>query len=303
MVQYKRDLPVPNPPHSDNSYWGIGGTVEDVEDFKKFHSDYTPNPITGDQALVRADRKLRGLLIYEDCTVAELKGFIQARRLRMPKGSARKAEFIAVLEAADEQPVFDRFSSLPPELRNRVYAQYVDALPALPTLPHQPPLTLTSSLVRQESLPVYYSRATFAVGICTNAGLPEVRNGTVPRQVWLDGAAHTLLRLTSDDDFKRIQYLNVGFFSDRRDHLGNVKQLLLSVRKVNVAESGFYTLREHLKRFHTQRGYWDRALPWVNLAMWHVARQIQRREGVHKLRKTDFEVFRQSIAAALSQTR
>ncbi|KAM0715358.1 hypothetical protein Q7P37_008856 [Cladosporium fusiforme] len=301
MVQLKRDLPAPAPFQPVNTYWGIGGTTEETERFKKFYTDYTPNPLSADQALERKERKERGLLIYEKCTIAELKGFIKSRRLQMPKGSFRKADLITILEAADENPVFDKFASLPAELRDSIYAQYVDNLPPLPTLPHQPPLTLVSRQVRKESIPIFYSRATFAITICTNAGLLEVQTGFAPLLVYLDGAAHALTRLTSDDNFKRIQHLRIGLMTDNRDWRHVLQHRLVGVRSVDLANVGVgYNTPGSVVLDLTWGNYWPFRFARAQIGLWIASSSIARREGKHKLRKTDFNLFREHVEIFLA---
>lgn len=161
MVYLKRDLPHPGNEELDNTYWAIGHSAAMTERMKNAHRDYRPEPISPDEMILRIDRRARGLLIYENCLVRELKGFIQARGLKLPKGSrVKKEHLVAVLEQADEDPKFHKFRDLPAELRNNIYGKYFDALPSLPLQPYQPPLTLVPSL-RAESLPFFWDNCTF----------------------------------------------------------------------------------------------------------------------------------------------
>lgn len=302
MVQLLRDLPAPDYSQPENTYWAIGAPQEEVEHFRNTHINYAPNPVTADREIALAEREERGLLIYEHCTIAELKGFIKARHLQMPKGRAHKAEFIAVLEAADEEPVFDKFRSLPAELRNAVYKEYVDDLPRLPVLPHQPPLTLASSQIRKESLPIYYDRAVFAFRIWTNAGLREVRHGMYEKNTSLDETPPKLARITSDENFKRIRNFHFALITDRRGRRGQYFHRVVAEWKVDlnkVDEDGSQS--SDLYKTSLYGNYWPAALPYVDGAVMNVVMGIQqRRKNVHKLRKSDFEDFSNAMLRALN---
>ncbi|KAK4892445.1 hypothetical protein LTR27_009101 [Elasticomyces elasticus] len=64
-----------------------------------------------------------GLLMYQRCSFTELSEFFWQRSLDAVKPKPRsKKGLIAALEQADEQPVFERFLELPPELRAMIFA-------------------------------------------------------------------------------------------------------------------------------------------------------------------------------------
>lgn len=163
----QRELPLPREGEPDNTYWAIGGCMATVR--SKRRVDYTPTPLSGPEQDVRNDRKDRGLLNYYNCTIRELREFINARGIVLHKGAVRKPMLIKTLEDAEDEIKFNKLFELAPELRQKIYREYFDALPDLPALPHQPPLTLASSAVRAESLPLYYSNATFSLTFFTNA--------------------------------------------------------------------------------------------------------------------------------------
>ncbi|KAK3647820.1 hypothetical protein LTR56_007794 [Elasticomyces elasticus] len=70
-------------------------------------------------------RFTRGLLPYTTCSNSELRRFCQQRGLKAIEGAMRES-LISVLENADDEPVFERFLDLPPELRAIIfeYAEY-----------------------------------------------------------------------------------------------------------------------------------------------------------------------------------
>ncbi|KAK5701963.1 hypothetical protein LTR97_004781 [Elasticomyces elasticus] len=61
-----------------------------------------------------------GLLMYQRCSFTELSEFFWQRGLDGPKPRSKKS-LIAALEKADDQPAFERFLELPPELRAMIY--------------------------------------------------------------------------------------------------------------------------------------------------------------------------------------
>jgi hypothetical protein len=167
------DLPVPLKP--DNTYWAIPDVTH------HHHIDYTSNPISLAVYNDRRKRKARKLLAYETCTVTELRAFVKARNLKLPPNSRRTKEaYITTLQTADDSPDLSKFFALAPELRGMVYKEYYAALPALPLNPHQPPLVLASSQLRQEALPLYYSECAFFLAIHTHFHQPTRLIAPVP---------------------------------------------------------------------------------------------------------------------------
>jgi hypothetical protein len=203
MVQLKRDLPEPDPSMVDNTYWAIGEIADHVftveQRFeKKNYIHLISQPLSARVVTDHANRKEHGFLNYENCAIAELEAFIKTRHLDLPSETSHKAQtfeiylhfrntpgrdlrrqehartveamllrgkkasHIAVLQAADDAFVFDKFFDLPPELRSTVYQKYCEDFPPL-ALPHQPPLTLASRLLRREALPVFYEQSTFCL--------------------------------------------------------------------------------------------------------------------------------------------
>ena len=73
-------------------------------------------------------RHQRGLLSYEGLDACELKLFITQREL-MPIANPDSSlpELRAHLEQADDDATFERFSDLPPELRQQIFKQYFDS--------------------------------------------------------------------------------------------------------------------------------------------------------------------------------
>ena len=107
----------------------------------------------------------RGMMPYYCCTAKELKQLCIQRNLpTTTSGRATKAQLTDILENADDQATFQHFMDPPPELRVRTYTIYFNNLPPLEQ-PAQPPISKVSRLVRQESLPLFYSSCTFMLNV------------------------------------------------------------------------------------------------------------------------------------------
>lgn len=110
------------------------------------------------------ERSDRGLMSYVGCKNKELRKFIRDRGIEMATDRRTKGlrwELLQALENADQDLRFEKFTSLPAELRNMVYEWYFAGFEDPLDAPVQPPITRTSSLVRAEALPVFYASCTF----------------------------------------------------------------------------------------------------------------------------------------------
>ena len=129
-------------------------------------------------------RRARGLLCYDRCTHDELKTFIAARNIQLPKSRARAAmdpsslvtaecvRMIKKLEAEDEKLEFNKFLDLPPELRSRIYELYDAEFALRLKLPTTPPLGRTCRLVREELLPLFSANHTFYINLAQTSEDP-----------------------------------------------------------------------------------------------------------------------------------
>jgi hypothetical protein len=101
------------PTKPNNTYWAVADVSVD------YRIDCSSKPISLAVFNDRANRKERKLLAYEKCTVTELRGFVKARRLKLPTNSRRtKEDYINNLQTADDSPDLSKFFALaPPELR------------------------------------------------------------------------------------------------------------------------------------------------------------------------------------------
>lgn len=70
---------------------------------------------------------------------------------------------VAKLEAADKTSRFPRFTQLPPELREMIYLYAMDNKARV--RPASPPISRTNSLIRRESLPVFFKNTTLNIHV------------------------------------------------------------------------------------------------------------------------------------------
>ena len=173
MVQYKSKISKRSKEYLHNSYCMLD--VEDLAPYrelaiklkaameaKKF---YFKKAEKRGRLIELYYRMQRGLPSYDHWRVPELRKRFRARNLTIFTEKAYKTDLIEALEASDEDMRFERFMDLPVELRARVYIMYYEDLPSLPTAPRHPPISLVSSQIRQESLPLFYSTCVFKIEI------------------------------------------------------------------------------------------------------------------------------------------
>lgn len=121
---------------------------------------YSRLNITTKRNLFHYVRRLElGLLCYYNCSTKELKRF-QTDRHIMPSRTSRN-QIIEALESGDATPSFTRYLDLPAELRSRINELYLNELPRVLAPCAQPPLTRVCRLIRNESLPLFYSIIRF----------------------------------------------------------------------------------------------------------------------------------------------
>lgn len=167
MVQFRREGK-----STFNNYWKLDSGERWTEKTKE---ELLQILTTNDRSLKAASmtrlrelfvRQQRGLLSYEGLTVGELRSFVVQRGLSSTSTARPTAATLkARLEQADEDATFDRFSELPPEIRQQIFEQYFDSLNkcrGYTSRPGgQPPIALASRQTRLEALPLYYSCCLF----------------------------------------------------------------------------------------------------------------------------------------------
>ena len=166
MVVVSNVLEMREHKHHDE-YWKIHNydarLVQTLETLPNNHHYKVPSSSNKAILAKAASRATRGLLRYENYKVAELRQFCNQRDLKHPNLSKpSKSQLIQTLEEPDEHKVFRRLMDLPPELRLLIYTLYFKSLPDLEE-PTQPPISRVCRLVRQESLPLFFSTCTFII--------------------------------------------------------------------------------------------------------------------------------------------
>jgi hypothetical protein len=298
MVQFKRDLPLPGDREPDNTYWTIGGTAAQTELTRSSYRDYRPRPLTGKDLVAYNDGKERGLVYYGACTTKELWGFIRARGIIVgPKGNVRKPGLIATLEQADEDVKFTRFFNLPPELRNDIYEQYFEALGVLPQLPHQPPLLLASSAVRNEASLLYHQQSTFTFGFVTNCRTLDILQGRrlQPLRTGVHKDTVGLMNRMLNTDFTSIKHFRLQVWKPELDVGSTIVSFATWIADLSGSVTPVITSEK--------QDY--RATPWVPLfesvgqALERALGEIRARPGVHKLSAADIAALRDVVHHAM----
>lgn len=147
-----------------------------------------------------------GLLSYTGRANSELRDFIQQRRLEtnFKQGNiGTRTELVQLLNAADEDPRFHRFMELPAEIRGIVYRFYLDEPKKRLLTPKQPPLLSTNRLIREEALPLFYSKYAFAVQVVFSTGFLR------PLQANIAPESLQWLQCTHADNLAMIRNLHV----------------------------------------------------------------------------------------------
>ncbi|KAI7514891.1 hypothetical protein KC347_g141 [Hortaea werneckii] len=113
-------------------------------------------------ALLRSEQ---GHMSYHNCSSDELRRLIQARKMETSLLGLKlsKSELVDILQSEDQRPKFHRFQELPPELRNRIYKYHFASFHQPICAPSQPPITKVSSLLRRETLQLFYHSCVFEV--------------------------------------------------------------------------------------------------------------------------------------------
>lgn len=195
-----------------DGYWRLSKkrqdlTAKDIRSHLASRHYYTPHKMKKADLEDNLYRANRGLMSYYNITNDRLRGFLKDRKIDLQQtiignrlGTAR--ELIQVLQDADENLKFEKFTELPPELRNMVYEYYFASFDQPIYAPTQPPLTLTCRLLRKESLPIFYSSSEFLLTFSKTNPL-EGEHLRMPNQLAL------FIHNTSLANFATIQHIHV----------------------------------------------------------------------------------------------
>lgn len=251
------------------------------------------------QALMKRNMSTdRGLIIYEDCTDAELKKFVEGRLLKpmespfgasdLPRDDIKDLRqwwrdgLIRRLTASDDSPKFSKFVNLSPELRRRVYKFYIDSFPLVLYYPSQPPLTRASRLLRNEALSMFYSHQTFALQYARTPRRGSSRfRPTVATCTFLHS-----LPTAQISNLRRLQ-LDISEWEDSpRNHavLGNVIEIELDLSRAAI---------------DVNRGPPSTSMaksePFIQKKLEDVLEDVVECEGRRRLQMSDIHAFRIAI--------
>lgn len=189
MVQFKRG-------GASDAYWKLDKvslpfhfSYEKKLKARKYHYNKWS---TGARMIVHISRAERGLISYEQRSVAELRYFCAARKISIPDIATSSVDsLVRRLEEEDEiGTTFGQFLDLPPELRLLVYEAYFDdiqdrfprsevqvdwfhgrtrdGLCETNKLMSPPPMAQTCALVRKETIPLFARSFRLNVNLSQN---------------------------------------------------------------------------------------------------------------------------------------
>ena len=209
-------------PAKTNDYWKLqtygGLPVKDMKSILQ-QRGYDSGSIKDKEDLkLCLQRSDIGLLSYTTLTNNQLRDVIHARRIETNDLAGKKgnrSELIDILDHADNNRKFDKFTELPPELRNRVYEYYFAAFEAPLHAPKQPPIALVNSLLRAETLPLFYATCVFDFILVMNRG---PRRGN-----WLQMPAetHMWLSSTNAENITDIKHLRIKVYRQQPKESAN----------------------------------------------------------------------------------
>lgn len=235
-------------------------------------------------------RHQRGFLSYERLHIRELRLFVKQRGL--PRTAITTAALRAQLEQADEDATFNRFSDLPPELRQQIFEHHFDSFDVsrnhLSTPGGQPPITLASRQTRLEALPLFYSRCRFNFRFTvTVAG-----HGLHP-------CVQKFVSKTTAHNFARIRFLRLSGFYGNHHVTRYTINILISLNEdqcfTKVSDVFPNGIIKHAMDVA------DRVNQSLMLEPHTFVRSIATRPGWQKLQKEDISEPHNKISSAILQ--
>jgi hypothetical protein len=188
----------------------------------------------------RLHRLARSLPNYSNYKPADLRKFVQQRKLTGADSKSRKAYLVDLLRNADKNPSFARFLDLPEELRNTVYGFYCACFSDTPlNIPVHPPLARVNKQLQSEMLPVFYSQCTFAVGLHVIEG-HGITGAPLPHKFRMQRETSLFFTSLSPENLAYIQKLDVEIAVEVRGQLRGIFGLRVTVpRNGKQAEARF----------------------------------------------------------------
>lgn len=113
--------------HDRNVYWKLGFSqkmnLTEMDRWLQKQGYHRRKNMSKDTAMRTIGRCQRHLLLYRKYTLKELRTFCKDRRLTPKHQNSSSHSY--TLEQADDEPTFDQFLDLPPELRNAIYETHL----------------------------------------------------------------------------------------------------------------------------------------------------------------------------------
>ena len=276
-----------------NDYWKLGSYNSlTKEDMKRMLDDrgYYNKSITDKQELRRCLRRCDlGLLSYKNYTNDELRDLIRQRGIDTddvisPGNKGQRCELVGILENEDINREFANFERLPAELRARVYGYYFADFKESLHAPKQAPITLVNSLLRKETLPLFYGTCTFDFNLLIPSNrMQGQRSLKMPEETleWL--------YCTANENIADINQVKIRVCNEKGFRHQITRELRLDLQLYFFKTDGVLRMR-----LTYTSGLW----PDVERLRKNVLRAIQaatNRSGVNHLTKEHFFAVRRAI--------
>ena len=149
-----------------NEYWKLDSrsSLAAIKEYLTAKGFAFKSSVRRDRADKLLERCQRGLIAYDNQmrpAFCELQSVAHACGIDFDE-KIKNGALLELIEKHDDDITFDLLR-LPPELRSRIYEYHFDSLPTLPLQAHQPPICLATRLLRNEALPLFYSRCRFVL--------------------------------------------------------------------------------------------------------------------------------------------
>lgn len=264
----------------DNCFWYDSATLR-----RMLKEEAFPHKVTTPRERLKElyARSQRGCISYEMQSLPELKRRIDERGLSIPVDQKYASwSFRAILERADDNATFHRFTDLQPELRLQIYNHHFNSFTATDAyIMSQPPITGVRKSVREESLPQFYGCCLFKATLFPYSSALKYSLGT-----------DRLLERTTAEQFGWIRNIKVKL------HLKGF-ELALAIDICNK--------RDPIKISHCQDGgmepspLTEESVDDLSSELDVFVRNIAARDGDCKLQKLDLESLHQIVRSILAQ--
>lgn len=230
---------------------------------------------------------------YEGITRKGLENTVTRRRI-LPPDAVTMVELKTELERYDdEHNTFHRFLDLPPELRERIYTQYLNDYNEDDNPKCQPPISYASRSVRREALTLFYECCLFSIRAATGIreDLKPISDGQNITDV-LSSDSAAFMKSISAHNLGRLRWLRLNF-------LGCELRLMLYAKDQRdpIRISTPYKIDLECNGDQAKHERRERTLSEVRA----VALEVAAREGPLKLREGDLERMYEIVRIAFEE--